>query len=106
LVTLRALLKNYKGQLDSDYPRYPIFDDDYVIDDAQFLGGIIVLLMKRPYEGIADILKTQRFYPELDYGKFVKKEADKLIKAFESSNWERLSNLAELFLKEYFRARE
>ena len=106
LTTLEVVLRNYKKPLDADYPRYPIFEDGYVVDDAQFLGGICRLLMEQPAGGVASILETHRFYPRLEYGRFAEAEAELLIEVLESANWERMGNVAEQFLGRYFQAHE
>lgn len=102
LTTLEVLLKNYSDRLDPDYPRYPIYEDDYVVDDAQFLGGICTLLMRRSYEGVASILETQKFYPELECGQFVEEKTEELIEVLSTADWDRLDTLARQFLEWHY----
>jgi len=101
LTTLEVLLKNYSRPLDSDYPRYPIFTDNHVVDDAQFLVGICHLLMKQSEDGIAEILKTERFYPQLEYGQFVNENAETLIDILGSEDWDRLDTISRRFVTSY-----
>ena len=103
LTSLNILLKNYPNKLDEDYPRYTVFHDDYVVDDAVFLTGVIHLILKEYHEGAISLLETQRFYPDLDYGKIVADESETLIDALENTNWMFLDNLGKEFLEIYFR---
>jgi len=91
--TLQSLLKGYPGRLDADYPRYPIFKDNYVIDDAQFLLGLINSRMQRYPEGITDLMTTQKFFPELDLGKTVENKADRIVQILEEKNWSAMEDL-------------
>jgi hypothetical protein len=100
---LNVLLKNYPNKLDEDYPRYPLFSDNYVADDAVFLIGVIYLIQNKYREGVISLLEAQRFYPDLDYGKIVAGESDSLIDALENMNWEFLENLGIEFLEAYFK---
>ena len=100
---MNILLKNYPNKLDEDYPRYTVFHDDYVVDDAVFLTGVIHLILKEYHEGAISLLETQRFYPDLDYGKIVADESETLIDALENTNWMFLDNLGKEFLEIYFR---
>ncbi len=103
LTSLNVLLKNYPNKLDEDYPRYPLFSDNYVADDAVFLIGVIYLIQNKYREGVISLLEAQRFYPDLDYGKIVAGESDSLIDALENMNWEFLENLGIEFLEAYFK---
>ena len=116
LTTLNVLLKNYASRLDPEYPRYPIFKDNYVADDAQFLIGLATMmkadslmkispalgvkLMKR---GIAFLMETQRFYPKLEYGQFVEVNAENMIELLNNKNWQQLSVVIKRFLEEYYK---
>ncbi|MFH1943970.1 MAG: tetratricopeptide repeat protein [bacterium] len=102
LTTLEIVLKNYSNRLNSDYPRYPIFRDDYIVDDAVTLMGICHLLLKHYEEGISWMLKTQRFYPGLEHGILMAESANALIDALDSKNWERLDDLVQRLLEQYF----
>ena len=99
--TLEILLKNPSHRLHADYPRYPIYWDEYAVDDAQFLTGLCKLLMRQYADGIAELIKTQRFYPDLEYGRFVEERADELIEALENSNWGEIDYLTMRFLEHY-----
>ena len=103
LTSLNVLLKNYPDKLDEDYPRYPVFRDDYVADDAVFLIGVINLILNKYHEGTISLLEAQRFYPDLDYGKIVAGESETLIDALENMNWNFLENLGNDFLEIFFR---
>ena len=102
LTTLNVVLKNQTHRLDPDYPRYPSYWDGYILDDAQFLSGLCTLLMNRSEEGVNELLKTQRLFPNLEYGRFVEEKADELIEALDSSNWAKIDTLAVQFLEYYF----
>ena len=99
--TLEILLKNRSNRLHSDYPRYPIYWDEYAVDDAQFLNGLCKLLMRQYADGIAELMKTQRFYPNLEYGRFVEERSDELLEALENSNWGEIDYLTMQFLEHY-----
>ena len=101
LTTLEVLLKNYSDALDSDYPRYPFFEDGYVLDDAQFLSGICKLLLEQSKAGVAAILQTLRFYPGLTYGQSAQDLADTLILLLEREDWIGLENVVLRLLEQY-----
>ncbi len=112
--TLKTLLKNYTGRLDPEYPRYPIFKDNYIADDAQFLMGLSTMMeadsmmkvnpalgVRLMKTGIASLMETQRFYPKLEYGQFVEANAENMIELLGSANRHQLSILVQRFLEEY-----
>jgi hypothetical protein len=101
LTTLEVLLKNYSDALDTDYPRYPIFEDGYILDDAQFLSGICKLLIEPTEDGVAAVLQTLRFYPDLTYGRSAQDLADTLIAIMERDDQIGLENFAMRLLEQY-----
>ncbi len=102
ITTLGVVLANKTNRLESNYPRYPIYWDGYIVDDAQFLIGLCTLLMNQTDEGVAELLKTQRLFPNLEYGRFVEERADELIEAIDVSDWAKINNLTQQFLVYYF----
>jgi len=102
LTTLEVMLKDRSHRLNSNYPRYPIFWDEYAVDDAQFLVALTQLLMKQYEEGVASLVKTQRLYPGLSYGRYVQERADEFVEALENSDWERIDRLTRSLLDEFF----
>jgi len=116
LTTLNVLLKRYPYNLDPEYPRYPIFKDNYISDDAQFLVGLSLMMeadsmmkvnstlgIKLMESGIASLMKTQRFYPKLEYGQFVDANGENLIELLYNKDWRQLSVVLRRFLKEYYK---
>ena len=102
ITTLDVLLKNDPGSLDSRYPPYPAFEDGYILDDAQFLTGLCTLMLNHYTEGVARLLETEKFYPQLNYGQFVSDEAEQLVNALSASNGPLLGRLAGQFAQHYF----
>jgi len=102
ITTLEILIKNYSKRLDPNYPRYPGFDDDYVVDDAQFLMGLSYLLLKQPAEGVTSMMQTSRFYPDLEYGRITDARANTLIEVLDTANWDRLEILTKTYLEQYY----
>jgi len=100
--TLQVLIRRYAYRLDADYPRYPIYADDYIIDDAQFLIGLAELKMERYADGVASLLKTQRFFPGLSYGDTVERLAENMIRALGEADWNELDEMALQLEDEYF----
>jgi len=116
LTTLNVLLKRYPYHLDPEYPRYPIFKDNYISDDAQFLVGLSLMMeadsmmkvnpvlgIKLIKTGIVSLMKTQRFYPKLEYGQFVEANGENLIELLYNKDWRQLSVVIQRFLKEYYK---
>lgn len=103
ITTFDAMLKERSYRLDSNYPRYPIFWDEYAVDDAQFLTGCCTIKMSNYEDGVSMLLQTQRMYPTLEYGRFVEERAAELIGTLDNANWSRLDELADQFLAHYFR---
>ncbi len=106
LTTLEILLKNYSRQLDSYYPRYPVFEDQFIVDDAQFLIGLCHILLREFPEGVTAMMNTERFYPKLEYGQFITERSNELIDILITANWNRLDLLAKQFLQRYFQNKE
>jgi len=90
------------GKLDPDYPRYPIFGDRYIVDEVQFLKGLCYLHLKQYERGISEIMKTQRYFPNLDYGVYVQQKGDQLIQALIAGDKEALRILTLEMTNEYF----
>jgi tetratricopeptide (TPR) repeat protein len=101
LKILDDLLVNCRSRLDEDYPRYPVFKDDYCIDDAQALSGICLILMGRNKEGVSALLEADRFYPILEYGKQMGRIADELIVNSHNNDADALTALVQNFLDSY-----
>lgn len=101
MTSLNTLLKNHTGQLDAQYPRYPIIEDDYIQDDAQFLLGICASLSGRYEDAIAAYMNIVRLYPGLSYGSTIETDADGLVKILREKNWEALQALSRKYLYEY-----
>ena len=101
IMTLEIVLKNYADRLDPDYPRYPVFRDDYVVDDAQFLLGLSYIRMGQYREGVSRLMETIRFYPDLEYGLWTDAMAETLIETVRTANWNRLDALIDQVSLEY-----
>jgi len=101
LTTISIVLRDYQQKLDNDYPRYPIYHDDYIADDAQFLQGVCHVLLDHTEEGVVSLMKTQRFFPESEYGQYIDQKSDILIRAISTGNWARVENLTNQFLAHY-----
>lgn len=104
--TLETLLKHYPNKLDADYPRYPIYKDNYVIDDAQFLLGLITIRMNHYQEGIDNLMTTQKFFPELEFGKIIEGKADRIVKILGDKNWSVLDDLILQLSESYDRSHQ
>ncbi len=102
ITTLDILLKNYSERLDSNYPRHPIYHDGFVVDEAQFLIGLCQIMLREFSEGVKAIMKTERYYPKLEYGQFVTERSNELIEILITANWNRLDLLAKQYLQRYF----
>ena len=98
---LDRLMDTFPAALDPDYPRYPIFNDRQILDDAQFLKGIGLVQNRRFEDGIAALLSTDRFFFTLDYGKTVQSHADALIPMLENSDWTALLQLSDRLFRQY-----
>jgi len=106
LTTLDILLKNYSRRLDPYYPRYPVFEDQFVVDDAQLLIGLCHILMREFREGATAMMEIERFYPKLEYGQFIAERSNELIDILITANWNRLDLLAKQYLQRYFQNEE
>jgi tetratricopeptide (TPR) repeat protein len=89
-----VFLKNYKDGLVPDYPRYPVYKDDFIQDDAQYLIGICKLLTGQHTEGITSLMKTQRFYPYLEYGQEIEAQTGRLIEFLKLNDFKQLDAIA------------
>lgn len=101
LMTLDVLLENYRDRLNANYPRYPLIEDDYIVDDAQFLAGICRTMLSHDNEGVSELMKTLRFYPQSEYGRLLGLNAEALIEVLQTANWARLDGLIQQLLNTY-----
>jgi tetratricopeptide (TPR) repeat protein len=101
LLFLDDILSHPAARLDSDYPRYPVFNDGYCIDDAQLLKGITLVMAGRIDEGVAALLETNRFYSILDNGRISRSIEDRLIGLLQDGDVEGIIGLARDLLATY-----
>jgi hypothetical protein len=101
LAILEDFSDNCQSQLDEGYPRYPMFADNYCVDDAQTLSGICLILIARYKEGVSAVLEADRFYSDLDYGRKVASAADELIALYQNNDAEGLRSAALNLLDAY-----
>jgi tetratricopeptide (TPR) repeat protein len=101
VMTLEIVLQNYSDRLHPDYPRYPVFRDEYIVDDAQFLLGLCHVRMGNYREGVSRMMETVRFYPDLEYGLWTDAMAESLIETVRTANWNRLDSLIDQVSLEY-----
>jgi len=94
--------KEYISKLSPDYPRYPIFSDMYIVDEAQFLTGVCYLALGDYERGVTEIMKTQRYYPNLDYGVYVEQHSSELIKDLIAKDKESLISITTELINDYF----
>jgi tetratricopeptide (TPR) repeat protein len=104
LSILDDLLNNCQSKLDEEYPRYPVFADNYCVDDAQLLSGICLILLNRCKEGVSAILDADRFYPVLDYGKMIGPRTDEFIALYQNNDADGLRSAAMNLLDAYSQA--
>jgi len=98
------LLDNFNSQLDKDYPRYPIIDDNYIADDVHFLKGLCLILRGEDDDietGVSLLLETQKLYPFLSFGKIVEKRAEEIIQHLKNQNWIELQKIASELMQKY-----
>lgn len=98
---LKTFINNYKNRLDPDYPRYPSYHDSYILDDAQFLIGISQMMMGQYKTGVTELMKTQRFYPDLEYGGVSEIQSDPLIQMLKTDDSEQLDLVARQLMASY-----
>lgn len=67
--TAAIIVDNYFSSLAPDYPRYPIFTDDNIVDDAQYLIGMCYQYMGQTEEACKAFAKIKRMYPDLEKAK-------------------------------------
>ena len=101
LAILEDFPDNCQSRLDEGYPRYPVFADDYCVDDAQMLSGICLLLLNRTREGVSAVMDADRFYSRLDYGREVASASDELITLYQDNDAEGLRSAALNLLNAY-----
>jgi hypothetical protein len=68
MVTLSSVVNFGPKKLHDDYPRYPIIEDNYVVDDALFLLGLTEILNNEYEKGVATLQKVHKDYRFLYYG--------------------------------------
>lgn len=80
--TLNVIVRNYHTKLDPDYPRYPIYKDNNIVDDAQYLIGECFLNIGNKEEALKAFAKIPRFYPDSDKSEdgIVEMQIEKLIR--------------------------
>jgi tetratricopeptide (TPR) repeat protein len=101
LSILDDFLDNCQSRLDEGYPRYPVFADNFCVDDAQLLSGICLILLNRYEQGVPALIGTDRFYQNLDYGKRAASVADELIALQQNNDAEGLRSAALNLLDDY-----
>ncbi len=89
------LIHEFPDSLAADYPRYPVFSDHNIVDDAQMLKGVCRISMKDYEEGIVSLLETARFYSRFEYGQWVVQNASTLVTILEQKDWNAAISLAE-----------
>jgi len=94
LSILEDFLDNCQSRLDEGYPRYPVFADNFCVDDAQILSGICLILLNRYEEGVSAVLGADRFYQNLDYGRQAASVTDELIALHQNNDTEGLRSAA------------
>ncbi|MDM7925180.1 MAG: hypothetical protein QUS35_04090 [bacterium] len=104
LQVLEDMLTHCQGRLDEDYPRYPVFEDGYCVDDAQLLVGVCLIRMARIRDGVNALLEADRFYPLLTNGRTAGGMADDLIQMLSNDDTEGLQDAAETLLDAYSEA--
>jgi tetratricopeptide (TPR) repeat protein len=102
ITALETILDKFRGPLDPGYPRYPVFSDDAIVDDAQFLKAICRLKVDPGPESVQEFMQTLRFYPGLEYGLYVEEQAENILNVLQAADWDRLSRLADQWLDVYF----
>ncbi|HHS14451.1 MAG TPA: tetratricopeptide repeat protein [bacterium] len=101
-VALEKLIDKYAQSLDENYPRYPAFRDGYIVDDAQYLLGLTYLLEKQYEEGVASLLRTALFYPNMQYGQLAESNTGNFIQLMQAASWDLMDNLVDRLLNNYF----
>jgi len=102
LIALSSLLNYDHDMLSEDYPRFPIFEDQYIQDDALFLMGITQMLSKNYRDGLATLYKTLRYYPGLKYGQQADILVDEMSTALNRQDYKQLDALAQELLLSYY----
>ena len=99
--TFTLLLNRYTGTLDENYPRYPIVVDNYIQDDAQYLIGLSQVQLGHFEEGMLEILKDVRYYPDLEYGRVVSNHMQVMLEMLTNKSWNQLSSFVNQLYAEY-----
>jgi tetratricopeptide (TPR) repeat protein len=92
---LDRLTHEFPDSLEEDYPRYPVFADKNIIDDAQILKGVCRILLRDYEEGLISILETARFYSRLEYGQWTVQNATAMVGVLEQKDWNAAVSLAD-----------
>lgn len=98
---LNRLIQEFPDSLDFNYPRYPVFPDQNIVDDAQFLKGFCHLRLKEYNESVVSMLEIGRFYSRYDYGQITEKMETQFIEILEKQDWQTFGNIAEGLYVEY-----
>ncbi len=102
---LNAIVEKYQRPLHDKYPRYPVYYDKYIVDDAQYLLGLCRILeyTENIEDGVDAVLQTGRFFNSLEYGQTVFNKVQpiwiKYLKAGESTE---IINEAKEMIDVYF----
>ncbi len=114
IATLDIFIRNYSERLNSEYPRYPSYNDFEIVDDAQFLKAICILKKNSNerekfeenlyHEGVVNLINTSRFYPDLEYGMWDDQMIEEFITALREGNWRRLDSLTDQISELYFQS--
>ncbi len=95
ITALESIVNNYQEALDENYPRYWIFKDGYVVDEAQFMIGYCWLKIKE-YERAANALfLLRRFYPLTDYGKWAYSNHSQILNLLDEIDTETFNKFAK-----------
>jgi len=97
-------LDDFNSELDKDYPRYPIIDDNFIVDDVHFLKGICLIMRGEDDDiekGVSLLLETQKFYPYLRFGKIVEERSEEIIRHLKNNNWIELQKIASELMQRY-----
>ena len=101
ITALERLLGRGDLVLQPGYPRYPEIADGQITDDASYLLGLCRVLAGQTRKGVADVLSTERYYPETEYGKQAGTEMRRLVRLLESGDKRGLQSLCHELLTAY-----
>jgi len=101
ITALTRLLQRETRPLPIDYPRYPMIEDEYIVDDALYLLGLCQVINGDAEEGVDSILMTERYYPGLTHGRLAAQEMQHLLRYQETDDQESLKSLCMALLQDY-----